>query len=828
MFPIRWSVMCLWISCVRISAQPTWEEVELFNSSKQNSLEWKSNPPQAWVEKRLKMVSETNEPVYQACTIQNKNHSKSLLTSWIARKDALHLLLDLKFAQENESSSNQPLQIHLLESDSPISAFRNSQTPRDIRASKTFPAHKAERIKDRGQAVLPEMHWGALDGQVNPPTRHCDSDGAWGPLQGGCTCDRGHEEKRDSCEACRTGYYKAANSSGGCGPCPANSKTEGEGSEKCDCVEGYFRIQSDQYDIGCTKPPSAPVNVSVRRISDSTLTLLWEPPIDLGGTKEVTYDVVCLERGGNADGPWVKCGEEVIFFPESGGLTVNAVNLTGINSQFDYQLTIRAKNNVSFQQVATASSVAYVVIQRLPLNPNYSTGGFFPWWVIGPLLGCLLLAALVTFALFSMRRKNTRFSYDQQVGLLPSNTVVSYRHDVEQHSAPVVVDSMVSQPDASQMLTGVSDRLLTSLSKDLVDRNLLTLGRELGSGEFGSVYEGIFNPAEGVYIQVAVKTMRVGIHSRGDLESFLKEAEIMQHFDHDNVVKLLGVTLEQEQDSPLPVPLVILPFMKHGDLRRFLIATRFGDVPMFVPLQSLLRFMIDIAAGMEYLTSRGFLHRDLAARNCMLGDDLRVRVADFGLSKEIFNNNYYRQREGIRMPIKWMAMESLSESIFTSQTDVWSFGVTMWEIVSRGKTPYPGVHNYEILDLLTNGHRLKQPECDDKLFEVMLSCWHCNPAQRPGFSELGDRLQALLCELPPLQASLEAHYINQGLEATTHHPHHVNELDDRTRFEGGVVGNVYLPAPVAAVKPASEREAQSEDEEGYLCYKGVSPVMKSD
>uniref|UniRef100_A0A8C7G8E6 EMAP like 3 n=1 Tax=Oncorhynchus kisutch TaxID=8019 RepID=A0A8C7G8E6_ONCKI len=131
----------------------------------------------------------------------------------------------------------------------------------------------------------------------------------------------------------------------------------------------------------------------------------------------------------------------------------------------------------------------------------------------------------------------------------------------------------------------------------------------------------------------------------------------------------------------------------------------------------LLRFMVDIAAGMEYLSSHGFLHRDLAARNCMLGDDLRVCVADFGLSKKTYSNNYYRQTVTIRMPVKWMAIESLSESIFTSKSDVWSFAVTMWEIVSRGRTPYPGVHNHELLELLNAGHRLKLPECDDKLGE---------------------------------------------------------------------------------------------------------------
>uniref|UniRef100_A0A673XFM5 receptor protein-tyrosine kinase n=1 Tax=Salmo trutta TaxID=8032 RepID=A0A673XFM5_SALTR len=258
-----------------------------------------------------------------------------------------------------------------------------------------------------------------------------------------------------------------------------------------------------------------------------------------------------------------------------------------------------------------------------------------------------------------------------------------------------------------------------------------------------------------------------------------------------------GVTLEQEQDSPLPVPLVILPFMKHADLRRFLIATRYGDIPMFVPHQSLLRFMVDIAAGMEYLSSHGFLHRDLAARNCMLGDDLRVCVADFGLSKKTYSNNYYRQTVTIRMPVKWMAIESLSESIFTSKSDVWSFAVTMWEIVSRGRTPYPGIHNHELLELLNAGHRLKLPECDDKLYEVMLSCWHREPGHRPGFRELGEMLKALLFELPPLEASQEAHYINQGLEAATHSPW-VADGYDNPGFEGGAVGNVYLPTPVGA------------------------------
>uniref|UniRef100_A0A4W4GSA6 Protein kinase domain-containing protein n=1 Tax=Electrophorus electricus TaxID=8005 RepID=A0A4W4GSA6_ELEEL len=203
----------------------------------------------------------------------------------------------------------------------------------------------------------------------------------------------------------------------------------------------------------------------------------------------------------------------------------------------------------------------------------------------------------------------------------------------------------------------------------------------------------------------------------------------------------------------------------------------------FVPHQSLLRFMVDIATGMEYLSSKGFLHRDLAARNSL------HQTRTFC---QILCSDYYRQRVAIRMPIKWMAIESLSESVYTTKSDVWSFGVTMWEIMSRGKTPYPGIPNHELLELLEGGHRIKQGDCDNKLYEVMLSCWHKDPSQRPCFAQLGCVLKALLSELPPLEASMEAHYINQGLELANG-----SQSSAAGPVPDGTVGNLYLPAPVS-------------------------------
>ncbi|XP_073764294.1 uncharacterized protein si:ch73-40a2.1 isoform X2 [Danio rerio] len=337
--------------------------------------------------------------------------------------------------------------------------------------------------------------------------------------------------------------------------------------------------------------------------------------------------------------------------------------------------------------------------------------------------------------------------------------------------------------DSDQMLDGIKDHLLC-LRDVLVERTKLQLSQKLGKGEFGAVYEGIFSPKIGQDIRVAVKTSKDVIHSEEDLESFLKEAEMMKHFDHVNVVKLLGVALEWDPESSMVVPLVILPYMKHRDLHSFLRATRYDDVPMFVPHQSLLRFMMDIAAGMEYLSLQGFLHRDLAARNCMLGDDLRVCVADFGLSKMMYSSNYYRHKsQDVKLPVRWMAIESVSDFIFTTKSDVWSFGVTMWEITSRGKVPYPGVSNYELLDYLEKGHRLSQGDNDSKLYELMLSCWHRDPSQRPSFGELHQSLSALLSELPPLEDRMESHYINLGLEAANDRQDSAqNQVENKTDY----------------------------------------------
>uniref|UniRef100_A0A8C7GTH5 receptor protein-tyrosine kinase n=1 Tax=Oncorhynchus kisutch TaxID=8019 RepID=A0A8C7GTH5_ONCKI len=302
---------------------------------------------------------------------------------------------------------------------------------------------------------------------------------------------------------------------------------------------------------------------------------------------------------------------------------------------------------------------------------------------------------------------------------------------------------------------GVSDELQAKLQDFMIMRNLLSIGKVLGEGEFGSVVEGHLKQLDGTSEKVAVKTMKLDNFSQREIEEFLNEAACMKDFDHPNVIRLLGVCLEAGSGH-FPKPMVILPFMRYGDLHSFLLRSRLGDSPLFLPTQTLLKFMIDIAMGMEYLSGRNFLHRDLAARNCMLRDDMTVCVADFGLSKKIYSGDYYRQGRIAKMPVKWIAVESLADRVFTVKSDVWAFGVTMWEIATRGMTPYPGIQNHEIYDYLLLGHRLKQPtDCLDELYEIMYSCWRADLLDRPVFTQVRELLEKLTEKLPVASTSKE-------------------------------------------------------------------------
>ncbi|XP_055013910.1 tyrosine-protein kinase receptor TYRO3 [Boleophthalmus pectinirostris] len=358
----------------------------------------------------------------------------------------------------------------------------------------------------------------------------------------------------------------------------------------------------------------------------------------------------------------------------------------------------------------------------------------------GVLLGLLGASVLGLMVAFGAHRRRKHSHFGLAFKPVTSDSLVSFSSartfSRTQHPPQVNLDSL-----------GVSLELKTKLEDVLIPETRLSLGPVLGKGEFGSVREALLKTEDAVQ-KVAVKVLKNDITASCDMEQCLKEAANMKDFNHPNVIQLIGVSLQRRPGRLLPVPMVILPFMKHGDLHTFLLLSRLGEKPYTLELQTLVGFMLDVARGMEYLSNKNIIHRDLAARNCMLGEDLSVCVADFGLSKKIYSGDYYRQGSASKLPVKWIALESLSDNVYTTQSDVWAFGVTMWEVMTRGQTPYPGVENSEIYEYLIKGERLKKPtECRADLYEVMHSCWSPVPRCRPSFSALVSQLQTLLLSL---------------------------------------------------------------------------------
>ncbi|XP_029027805.1 tyrosine-protein kinase receptor UFO [Betta splendens] len=373
------------------------------------------------------------------------------------------------------------------------------------------------------------------------------------------------------------------------------------------------------------------------------------------------------------------------------------------------------------------------------------------WYVVMAVAGAVSIAVFMAVYVAKLRRKETRFGEAFEPMMESGELVVRYRarRTYSRRTTEATLNSL-----------GISDELKQKLQDVMVDRHKLTLGKTLGEGEFGSVMEGLLTQEESV-LKVAVKTMKIAICTRSEMEDFLREAACMKEFDHPNVMRLLGVCLQTVESEGYPSPVVILPYMKHGDLHSYLLYSRLGDCPVYLPSQMLVKFMTDIARGMEYLSSKNFIHRDLAARNCMLNENMNVCVADFGLSKKIYNGDYYRQGRISKMPVKWIAIESLADRVYTTKSDVWSFGVTMWEIATRGQTPYPGVENSEIYDYLRQGNRLKQPpDCLDNIYSLMFSCWLLSPKDRPSFESLCCELEKALEQLPDAQDPEEILYVN--------------------------------------------------------------------
>uniref|UniRef100_A0A8C4DVJ6 Tyrosine-protein kinase receptor n=1 Tax=Dicentrarchus labrax TaxID=13489 RepID=A0A8C4DVJ6_DICLA len=274
-----------------------------------------------------------------------------------------------------------------------------------------------------------------------------------------------------------------------------------------------------------------------------------------------------------------------------------------------------------------------------------------------------------------------------------------------------------------------------------VPRDKINILRELGQGSFGMVYEGIAKDiikGEGD-TYVAVKTVNESASLRERIE-FLNEASVMKAFSCHHVVRLLGVVSKGQPT------LVVMELMTHGDLKSYLRSLRpdAENNPGRPPptLKEMIQMAAEIADGMAYLNAKKFVHRDLAARNCMVAHDLTVKIGDFGMTRDIYETDYYRKGGKGLLPVRWMAPESLKDGVFTANSDCWSFGVVLWEISTLAEQPYQGLSNEQVLKFVMDGGYLDRPDnCADRLHNLMQMCWQYNPKMRPAFQEIIEMLR---------------------------------------------------------------------------------------
>uniref|UniRef100_A0A3P8UNT1 Tyrosine-protein kinase RYK n=1 Tax=Cynoglossus semilaevis TaxID=244447 RepID=A0A3P8UNT1_CYNSE len=402
---------------------------------------------------------------------------------------------------------------------------------------------------------------------------------------------------------------------------------------------------------------------------------------------------------------------------------------------------------VTVQLNLTISANNYTVLNfkrrkmcyKKQIDPTSSTQVFYISVSVCCIVIFLVAIILAILHLHSMKRVEMEDSVSDtgsSQGLSqPSTQTTQYlRADTPNNAAPVT--SYPSLRIEKNDLRSVTLMEAKAKVKDIaISRERVTLMDVLQEGTFGRIFHGFLldekDPTKEK--QVFVKTVKDHA-SEVQVTMMLTESCKLRGLHHRNLLPISHVCTEDGQK-----PMVLLPFVAWGNLKLFLRQCKLAEAnnPQAISQQDLVYMAIQIACGMSYLARREVIHKDLAARNCVIDDNMQVKITDNALARDLFPMDYHCLGDNENRPVRWMALESLLNNDFSSASDVWAFGVTLWELMTLGQTPYVDIDPFEMSAYLKDGYRIAQPiNCPDELFAVMACCWALDPEERPKFQQL--------------------------------------------------------------------------------------------
>ncbi|KAM4651638.1 ephrin type-A receptor 2 [Discoglossus pictus] len=634
------------------------------------------------------------------------------------------------------------------------------------------------------------------------PTMHCNTDGEWLVPIGRCLCQAGYEKVGDECKACQPGFFKSDISDSPCLPCPDNTEPSTEGSTICPCQQDYFRAITDAPSSPCTRSPSAPRDLT-SRIFGSSVKLLWLPPSNSGGRDDVTYIVTC-EQCKPEPRECQPCDASVKYSENSHELKGTSVTISDLEPHKNYTFSVEARNGVSSASTNRSYTTLRVSVNqteppkvtKVNLESRSKHSLSLSWSVIprqqnriwkyevtynkkndvssysvhrcegnsvtipkltpgttymvriqpeglgsskmeyefdtlpeeeeginkvAVIVGCIAAVVVLVIGLivFLLKRRSKRNLHGRQC---PEDVYFSKSEQLK--PLKTYVDPHTYEDPNKAVL-----KFTTEIAPNAVSRQ-----KVIGAGEFGEVYKGILKLPGKKEVSVAIKTLKVGYTDKQRID-FLSEASIMGQFCHHNIIRLEGVV------SKYKPMMIITEHMENGALDKFL-KDNDGEFSA-IQLVGMLR---GIAAGMKYLSEMNYVHRDLAARNILVNSQLVCKVSDFGLSRVLEDDpEATYTTSGGKIPIRWTAPEAISYRKFTSASDVWSYGIVMWEVMSYGERPYWEMSNQEVMKAINEGFRLPAPmDCPSAIYQLMMQCWRQERNHRPKFADIVSFLDKLI------------------------------------------------------------------------------------